>query len=309
MSAGRPPLPEGPYLVVGLARSGLAAARMLEPHGRVIACDSGTPDVPAGLEAHLGTDGVELLDRVRCVVKSPGVPREAPVVAAALERGLPVHGELELAWRLLPNRFVAVTGTNGKTTTVELLGRGLPGRGHAGGGGGQRGHAAVQPRGRARARRRGGVRGLELPARGRERLRPGHRPPPEPGGGPPGPPRDLRALSRRQAAGLRAPGARRRGRGSSRPHRARRRPEGDLRPRRGGHGGGGGDHHLGGRAAHGHLRSPPAGRAQPGERPGSGRGGPGLRGAGGGGAPGPDARSPGWSTGWRRWARWAACCS
>jgi UDP-N-acetylmuramoylalanine--D-glutamate ligase len=50
------------------------------------------------------------------------VPREAPVIAAALERGLDVIGELELAWRLLPNRFLAVTGTNGKTTTVELLG-------------------------------------------------------------------------------------------------------------------------------------------------------------------------------------------
>jgi UDP-N-acetylmuramoylalanine--D-glutamate ligase len=50
------------------------------------------------------------------------VPREAPVIAAALERGIDVVGELELAWRALPNRFVAVTGTNGKTTTVELLG-------------------------------------------------------------------------------------------------------------------------------------------------------------------------------------------
>ena len=56
------------------------------------------------------------------MVKSPGVPREAPVVVAALERGLPVLGELELAWRLLENRFVAVTGTNGKTTVSELLG-------------------------------------------------------------------------------------------------------------------------------------------------------------------------------------------
>ncbi len=122
MSAGRPPLPEGPYLVVGLARSGLAAIRMLEPHGRVVAVDAGHPAVPAGLEAHLGSDGLELLDEARWVVKSPGVPREAPAVAAALARGIPVHGELELAWRLLPNRFVAVTGTNGKTTTVELLG-------------------------------------------------------------------------------------------------------------------------------------------------------------------------------------------
>jgi UDP-N-acetylmuramoylalanine--D-glutamate ligase len=118
----RPPLPAGPYLVVGLARSGLAAARMLERHGRVVGVDSGRPDVPADIEARLGVDGVELLDEVACVVKSPGVPAEAPVIAAARARGLPVVGELELAWRLLPNRFVAVTGTNGKTTTTELLG-------------------------------------------------------------------------------------------------------------------------------------------------------------------------------------------
>ena len=88
----------------------------------MIGADSGSPDVPGDLEAHLGVDGVELLERVACVVKSPGVPNEAPVIVAARERGLPVLGELELAWRLLPNRFVAVTGTNGKTTTTELLG-------------------------------------------------------------------------------------------------------------------------------------------------------------------------------------------
>jgi UDP-N-acetylmuramoylalanine--D-glutamate ligase len=118
----RPPLPAGPYLVVGLARSGLAAARMLERHGRVIGTDSGRPEVPAGIPAHLGVDGVELVEGVACVVKSPGVPNEAPVIRAAREHGLPVLGELELAWRLLPQRFVAVTGTNGKTTTTELLG-------------------------------------------------------------------------------------------------------------------------------------------------------------------------------------------
>jgi UDP-N-acetylmuramoylalanine--D-glutamate ligase len=118
----RPPLPNGPYLVVGLARSGTAAVRMLRDHGEVVAVDSGTPDVPEDIDAHLGVDGVELLERVACVVKSPGVPNEAPVIAAARESGIPVLGELELAWRLLPNRFVAVTGTNGKTTTTELLG-------------------------------------------------------------------------------------------------------------------------------------------------------------------------------------------
>jgi UDP-N-acetylmuramoylalanine--D-glutamate ligase len=122
MRSMRPPLPEGPYLIMGLARSGAAAARMLLPYGEVLAADRAHPEPPPGVEAHLGSDGVQLLERVRCVVKSPGVPNEAPAIATARERGVPVLGELELAWRLLPNRFVAVTGTNGKTTTSELLG-------------------------------------------------------------------------------------------------------------------------------------------------------------------------------------------
>jgi UDP-N-acetylmuramoylalanine--D-glutamate ligase len=97
---------------------------MLASHGEVIGVDSGQPaDLPEGFEIHLGEDGIELLDRVQTVVKSPGVPNEAPVVQAARARGIEVTGELELAWRLLPDsEFVAVTGTNGKTTTVELLG-------------------------------------------------------------------------------------------------------------------------------------------------------------------------------------------
>jgi UDP-N-acetylmuramoylalanine--D-glutamate ligase len=97
--------------------------RMLAPHGAVIGVDSGSPDLPAGFDVHLETDGLDLLDRVQTVVKSPGVPMYAPVVQAARARGVEVTGELELAWRLMPDtRFIAVTGTNGKTTTVELLG-------------------------------------------------------------------------------------------------------------------------------------------------------------------------------------------
>jgi UDP-N-acetylmuramoylalanine--D-glutamate ligase len=124
----RPSLPGGPFLVVGLARSGCAAARFLAEHGEEVAgVDSGHPDVAAGLagdgvEVALDTSGLAQLAGKRTVVKSPGVPREAPVIAAALERGLDVIGELELAWRAIPNRFLAVTGTNGKTTTAELLG-------------------------------------------------------------------------------------------------------------------------------------------------------------------------------------------
>ena len=114
--------------MVGLARSGQAVARLLAGWGEVVrGVDSGHPEGAAGLEAVgvevvLDTDGLALLAGTRTVVKSPGVPREAPVIAAALERGVDVVGELELAWRAMPNRFVAVTGTNGKTTTVELLG-------------------------------------------------------------------------------------------------------------------------------------------------------------------------------------------
>src|SRR4029079_11184520 len=121
-------LPNGPFLVVGLARSGQAAARLLAGRGEdVIRVDSGDPEGAAGLEGAgvevvLDTDGLAQPDGTRTVVKSPGVPREAPVIAAALERGVEVIGELELAWRALPHRFVAATGTNGKTTTVELIG-------------------------------------------------------------------------------------------------------------------------------------------------------------------------------------------
>jgi UDP-N-acetylmuramoylalanine--D-glutamate ligase len=111
-----------------MARSGQAAARLLAGRGEAVAgVDCASPEGAAGLrgagvEVVLDTDGIGQLDGVRTVVKSPGVPAEAPVIAAARERGVTIVGELELGWRAIPNRFLAVTGTNGKTTTVELLG-------------------------------------------------------------------------------------------------------------------------------------------------------------------------------------------
>jgi UDP-N-acetylmuramoylalanine--D-glutamate ligase len=76
-----------------------------------------------GADRELGNDGeVALLDGVEVVIKSPGVPAENPLVTAARRQGIPVWSEVELAARLLPNPLLGVTGTNGKTTTVELLG-------------------------------------------------------------------------------------------------------------------------------------------------------------------------------------------
>ena len=134
MTRDRPALPPAPYLVVGLARSGIAASLALAREGRVVACDAATPPQAvaererlerAGVEVHLDTDGTQLLagsEAPRTLVKSPGVPLDAPVVAEARRGGIEVVGELEIGWRMVPNEFIAVTGTNGKTTTVELIG-------------------------------------------------------------------------------------------------------------------------------------------------------------------------------------------
>ncbi len=115
-------------LVVGLARSGEAAALALARRGvRVIGVDA-DPLIDAGrlrsagVEVQLGASAdLALLNRVELLVKSPGVPSESPLVAAAHERGLDVWSEVELGARLLGDPTAGVTGTNGKTTTAELL--------------------------------------------------------------------------------------------------------------------------------------------------------------------------------------------
>jgi UDP-N-acetylmuramoylalanine--D-glutamate ligase len=99
--------------VFGLARSGLATAAALERRGvEVVRADR-----------ELGNeDDRLLLEGVGLLIKSPGVPAEAPLVVSARERSIPVWSEIELASRLLPNPILGVTGTNGKTTTAEWLG-------------------------------------------------------------------------------------------------------------------------------------------------------------------------------------------
>ena len=120
--------------MVGLARSGVAAALALRARGlAVTGVDSGSANDPAlqkaagrlrdaGVEVRLDASGVDLAARARTLIKSPGVPQSAPAIRAARDRGHTVLGELELAWRLISNEFVAVTGTNGKTTTTEWIG-------------------------------------------------------------------------------------------------------------------------------------------------------------------------------------------
>lgn len=100
--------------MLGLARSGLAAAAALERRGSEVV------RIDRALE---NDDDLTALDGAGLLVKSPGVPGEHALVAEARRRGLPVWSEVELGFRLLaPRPFVAVTGTNGKTTTTELLG-------------------------------------------------------------------------------------------------------------------------------------------------------------------------------------------
>jgi UDP-N-acetylmuramoylalanine--D-glutamate ligase len=100
-------------LVLGLARSGRAAIAALERRGVEVV----TADRDLANDADLA-----LLDSVDVLVKSPGVPREAPLVEEAEQRGVPIWSEVELGYRLLDSRILGVTGTNGKTTTCELLG-------------------------------------------------------------------------------------------------------------------------------------------------------------------------------------------
>src|SRR5690606_6504362 len=76
-----------------------------------------------GIEVITGAMSPDVVGGADLVVVSPGVPVEHPAVAAAIARGIAVMGELELAWRHLAGRVIAITGSKGKSTTTTLLGR------------------------------------------------------------------------------------------------------------------------------------------------------------------------------------------
>jgi len=119
-------------LVMGAGRSGVAAARFLAARGAVVALNDQKPveewsNESLALKAEgVGFVGGEipswLLDQIELIVLSPGVPPKIIPVRYAERAGAEVIGEVELAWRYLRGRVVAVTGTNGKTTTTTLIG-------------------------------------------------------------------------------------------------------------------------------------------------------------------------------------------
>jgi UDP-N-acetylmuramoylalanine--D-glutamate ligase len=131
----------GEIAVIGLARSGRAVSTLLARTGAdVYASDSGNDkaleNAAAALRAEdvdvqLGAHDIERIGRASLVVVSPGVPPSAAPLAAARARGIEVVSEVEIALRLLPNlRYIAITGTNGKTTTTALTAHLLSAIGH-----------------------------------------------------------------------------------------------------------------------------------------------------------------------------------
>jgi UDP-N-acetylmuramoylalanine--D-glutamate ligase len=116
-------------LVLGAARSGVAAAALLRRRGADVRLSDRRPEseldaaaralAAAGMRLEAGS-AQESCGDADLVVVSPGVPFYAPAVVEARRRGLPVWPEVELAWRLLEGRLVGITGSNGKTTTTAL---------------------------------------------------------------------------------------------------------------------------------------------------------------------------------------------
>jgi UDP-N-acetylmuramoylalanine--D-glutamate ligase len=123
----------GEVAVVGLGKSGRAAARLLErDHVPVYVSDAGDSEslreaarsvARVRIAVDVGGHDLERITRARAVVASPGVPPDAPPLAAARAAGVPIVSEIEIGLQAMPHtRVIAVTGTNGKTTTTALVG-------------------------------------------------------------------------------------------------------------------------------------------------------------------------------------------
>ncbi len=118
-------------LVLGLAKSGVSAAKSLHDLGALVTVNDGKPfeenpeaqDLLAlGIKVICGSHPIELLDEdFFMMVKNPGIPYDHPLVKKAQEKGLPIITEVELAYQISEAPIVAITGTNGKTTTTTMV--------------------------------------------------------------------------------------------------------------------------------------------------------------------------------------------
>src|SRR5450755_3196593 len=126
-------------LVVGLGKSGVASALFLAERGATVAVsDAKSPEqlreeIPLlldhGITVETGQHGERTFRDQDMIVVSPGVPFDVPQLVHARAMGIPVIGEVELAARFLKGRMVAITGSNGKTTTTTLAGEIIAARG------------------------------------------------------------------------------------------------------------------------------------------------------------------------------------
>lgn len=134
-------LPQSKVLVIGLGKSGVAAAEKLNSLGAtVIATDSSTgAEIKKaalslknrGIKIYLGEHDCSLLNEIDLIVVSPGIPIRTPILKEAKKRKVLIWSEVELAYRLTDSKIIGITGTNGKTTTTTLIGSILKQGGYA----------------------------------------------------------------------------------------------------------------------------------------------------------------------------------
>ncbi|MCI0181773.1 UDP-N-acetylmuramoyl-L-alanine--D-glutamate ligase [Sulfoacidibacillus ferrooxidans] len=119
-------------LVVGLAKSGVAVAKLLHQLGAHVVVNDQNPKEQVALEVEelerlgisvvTGGHPLELVDACEIMVKNPGISYDRPVIARAVARGIPIFTEVEIASRVITASIIGITGSNGKTTTTTLIG-------------------------------------------------------------------------------------------------------------------------------------------------------------------------------------------
>ena len=176
-------------LVVGLGKSGLAAALFLRHKGAQVtvsdirSAESLAKEIPAlleeGIMVEAGGHGLLTFRRQDLIVVSPGVPLDTPELVQARNFGRPVIGEMELAARFLKGKILAITGSNGKTTTTALAGEILKETGYPDVGGREHRRCGGGSGGRQHGRHLVGAGSVKLSAGEHDRVSSGNRGDPE----------------------------------------------------------------------------------------------------------------------------------